>query len=319
MTISLKQMRYAVAVADFGHFGRAATACNISQPALSQQIAQVEAECGTALFDRLTRAVRTTPFGREFIERTRLVLDSAGALAAFASGHAGEPQRPLRFGLIPTVAPYLLPEIFPALTTALPGLQFTISENRTDALLAGLVDGSLDIALIGTSPPTDGPKLASAPLFDDLFVLATSHDEVTAIPVTLATLRPERILLLDEGHCFRDQTIAACRLDADPAGRTFAATSLSTIVEFVANGQGVTLLPTIALRKEANDPRIAIHPLAAPGAGRRLSLVWRDATPFAAQFTRIAEVIRATPPPGVGAAENYPPYTPPATARSARS
>ena len=133
-------------------------------------------------------------------------------------------------------------------------------------------------------------------------MLATSRDEATAEPVSLASLAPERILLLDEGHCFRDQTIAACRLDSDPSSRTFAATSLSTIVEFVANGQGVTLLPQIALRKEATDPRIAIHQLTSPGAGRRLSLVWREATPFGATFERIAEVIRSAQPfPSTGA------------------
>ena len=296
MTLSLKQMRYAVAVAEERHFGRAALACNISQPALSQQIAQIEAECGTPLFDRLNRAVLPTPFGLEFIERARDVLDSADALIAFVAGHKGDPQRAIRFGLIPTVAPYLLPAIFPALADALPDLAFAVSENRTDALLAGLTDGSLDIALIGTAAPTEGVKFASVPLFDDPFVLATSRDETTANPVSLSSLRPERILLLDEGHCFRDQTIAACRLGADPAGRTFAATSLSTIVEFVANGQGVTLLPMIAVRKEAADPRIAIHSLATPGAGRRLSLVWREGSPFAPTFERIGEVIRATRP-----------------------
>ena len=296
MTLSLKQMRYAVAVAEERHFGRAALACNISQPALSQQIAQIEVECGTPLFDRLNRAVLPTPFGLEFIERAREVLDSADALIAFMAGHKGDPQRAIRFGLIPTVAPYLLPAIFPALADALPDLTFAVSENRTDALLAGLVEGSLDIALIGTAAPTEGVRFASAPLFDDPFVLATSRDETTTNPVSLSSLRPERILLLDEGHCFRDQTIAACRLGADPAGRAFAATSLSTIVEFVANGQGVTLLPMIAVRKEAADPRIAIHPLATPGAGRRLSLVWREGSPFAPTFERIGEVIRATRP-----------------------
>lgn len=297
MPVSLKQMRYAVAVADAGHFGRAAAACNISQPALSQQIQALEAHCGTPLFDRLNRIVRTTPFGREFVGRARQVLEGADALAAFATGHTGSPDRPIRFGLIPTVAPYLLPRIFPALTSGLPDLEFTISENRTDALIAGLADGSIDIALIATDLPEDGPRLTQAPLFDDPFVLATSAAELPRGPVELATLRPERILLLDEGHCFRDQAIAACRLDADPAARTFAATSLSTIVEFVANGQGVTLLPGIALRKEATDPRIAIHDLVSPGAGRRLSLVWREATPFAQTFAAIAEVIRAAGPP----------------------
>ena len=126
----------------------------------------------------------------------------------------------------------------------------------------------------------------------------SSRAETPAEPIALSDLAADRILLLDEGHCFRDQTIAACRLDSDPAARTFAATSLSTIVEFVANGQGVTLLPEIALRKEATDPRIAIHPIASPGAGRVLSLVWREATPFAAIFERMAEVIRQVRSPG---------------------
>jgi LysR family hydrogen peroxide-inducible transcriptional activator len=293
MPITLRQLRYALAVADTGHFGRAALACNISQPALSQQVQALEDICGTALFDRLRSGVRTTPFGVEFLGRARRVLSGADELEAFALGHAGQPDRPIRFGLIPTAAPYLLPGIFPALTKGLPDLGFTISENRTDALIDGLVEGSLDIALIGTEAPKQTPRLVSRPLFDDPFVLATCRDEVTSGPLSLADLPPERILLLDEGHCFRDQTIAACRLDSAPASRTFAATSLSTIVEFVANGQGVTLLPRIALRKEATDPRIAIHPLGPPGPGRVLSLVWREATPFGATFEKMAQLIAA--------------------------
>lgn len=291
MGVSLKQMQYALAVARTGHFGRAAEACAVSQPALSQQVLALEQLCGTPLFDRLRGGIRLTPFGREFVALAQEVIKRAEALDALVLGHAGRPDRPIRFGLIPTVAPYLLPEIFPALTQGLPGLEFTISENRTEALISGLVEGSLDVALIGTAPPDSGPRLVSRPLFDDPFVLATPSSEGANLPVSLANLPPERILLLDEGHCFRDQTIAACRLGSDPA-RTFAATSLSTIVEFVANGQGVTLLPRIALRKEANDPRIAIHDLVSPGAGRLLSLVWREATPFAGTFETMAEVIR---------------------------
>ena len=294
MNLSIKQMRYAVAVADTCHFGRAAKACNISQPALSQQVQAIEELCGTPLFDRLKSGVRPTPFGFEFVARARQVLDSADALAAFTRGHAGSPDRAIRFGLIPTVAPYLLPGIFPALTAGLPSLGFTVSENRTDALMEGLFEGTLDVALIGTEAPEHGPKLVSRPLFEDSFVLATSIKDSRTAPVSLASLAPERILLLDEGHCFRDQTIAACRLDSDMGARTFAATSLSTIVEFVANGQGVTLLPRIALRKEATDPRIAIHDLTSPGAGRLLSLVWRHATPFGATFEKMAELIRQT-------------------------
>lgn len=302
MPISLKQMRYAAALARSGHFGRAAEACAVSQPALSQQILALEEQCGMALFDRFKTGVQPTPFGRDFVALARAAIESAEKLEAFALGHEGRPNRPLNFGLIPTVAPYLLPEIFPLLTESFRELSFTLSENRTDALIAGLADGHLDLALIATDPPETGPKLVSRPLFDDPFVLATSPDEPAVDPVALASLAPERILLLAEGHCLRDQTIAACRLGGEPASRTFAATSLSTIVELVANGQGVTLLPQIALRKEASDPRIAIHPLAQPGAGRRLALVWREATPFGAIFERIAEVIRSARVPAFPAA-----------------
>jgi LysR family hydrogen peroxide-inducible transcriptional activator len=293
MSFTFKQLRYAVAVADLGHFGRAAIACNVTQPALSQQIQTLEAWCGLPLFERLTREVRLTPFGREFVARARPLLTGADALATFAAGPATAPDRPLRFGVIPTVAPYLLPEVFPALASGLPGTSFAVREDRTDALLAALGDGSLDLALIGSELPGRGPKLKSTPLFEDSFVLATSLDEARSGPVSLASLPPERILLLDEGHCFRDQAIAACQLSGELSSRTFAATSLSTIVEFVAAGQGVTLLPRIALRKEAGE-RIAIQPLAPPRPGRLLSLVWREGSPFSAVFQTVAELIRQT-------------------------
>ena len=292
-TVTLKQMRYALALAETRHFGDAAARCHITQPALSQQIRLVEDFCGAPLFDRLGRSARPTPFGGEFLARARQIVQSADALEVFAMTMTGGPARPLRFGLIPTVAPYLLPEIFPALRASLPELRFEVSEGRTDSLLAGLADGNLDIALIATDPPGDGPRLAATPLFADPFVLATSDADDNAEPVKLADLDRNRILLLDEGHCFRDQAIAACGLKTGPGRNSFAATSLSTIVEFVANGQGVTLLPEIALRKETADPRIHIRRLEAPGAGRVLSLVWREATPFAAIFSDIAATIRS--------------------------
>lgn len=292
MSISLKQMRYAVALAEAGHFGRAADRVHVTQPALSQQIKLLEEVCGAPLFDRLGRVVEPTPLGREFIERARPILEAVDALAAFAGGHSGRPARPLRFGLIPTIAPYLLPEVFPALRAALPDIRFSVSESRTDALIDGLADGTLDLALIASEPRPGGPALAIEPLFPDPFVLATSRNETIGEPVQLSAIDSGRILLLDEGHCFRDQTIAACSLKDTDAARAFAATSLSTIVEFVANGQGVTLLPRIALRKEATGDRIRVHELASPGAGRDLALVWRAATPYADTFLRIAAIIR---------------------------
>lgn len=290
---TLRQLQYAAAVARTGHFGRAAEACAVTQPALSQQIQSLEAMCGAPLFDRLASGVRVTPFGQQFIDLAQEVLDGADRIAALIEAHAGRPNRPVRFGIIPTVAPYLLPDMFPALTAQLPDVTFSISESRTAALLEALVDGSLDLALIATDPAPGGPRLATAPLFRDDFVLATPADDDATEPVPLAAVDTCRMLLLDEGHCFRDQALAACGLSAERT-RTFAATSLSTIVEFVANGQGITLLPEIALRKETAGDRIHIHRLASPGAGRMLSLVWREATPFAGLFEEIAGVIRET-------------------------
>jgi len=292
VTITLKQMKYALAVARTGHFGQAADECAVSQPALSQQILALETLCGTQLFDRLKSGVRLTPFGRDFIERAKPVVSASEALDDFAMRRGGRLDRPIRFGLIPTVAPYLLPEIFPALTERLPHLKFTVSESRTEALLESVQSGVLDLALIASVPPPGGPKLTLSPLFEDPFVLATSQSEAASGPVSLEALEPERILLLDEGHCFRDQTISACRLEGERSTRTFAATSLSTIVEFVANGQGVTLLPQIALRKEASDPRIDVHRLDDPQAGRQLALVWREATALSDTFRKIGDVIR---------------------------
>ncbi|RYE86356.1 MAG: hydrogen peroxide-inducible genes activator [Hyphomicrobiales bacterium] len=289
---TLRQLQYVVALADAGHFGRAAEQSHVTQPALSQQVRLLEDMCGAPLFDRLGRTVRLTPFGREFTDRARKILDEADRLMSFVESHSGQPNRPLRFGLIPTVAPYLLPDIFPALREDLPGIAFTVSENRTDALLDGLREGTLDLALIASQPPPGGPRLSLDPLFRDGFVLATDLAEEAAGPVALDAIDGDRMLLLDEGHCFRDQAIAACGLDGT-AGKTFAATSLSTIVEFVASGQGITLLPEIALRKEASG-RIQVHRLAAPGAGRMLSLCWRQGSPFEAVYGDMAASIRRT-------------------------
>lgn len=289
---TLKQLRYASAVASEKHFGRAAMRCHITQSALSQQILTLEEHCGTPIFMRLGKTVRLTPFGREFIERASPVLSRIDALNTFATSHEGKPGQPLRFGIIPTIAPYLLPDIFPALSSAFPDTQLTVSENRTDQLLDDLAQGELDMALIATDPP-QGLRLTGTEIFTDPFVMAhQTSTEHNVAPLSLADIPADQILLLDEGHCLRDQAIEACSLREPEAMRTFAATSLATIVELVANGQGITLLPAISLHKEAANPSISISALAAPGAGRLLRLVWHQATPFTELFEQIAEVIR---------------------------
>jgi len=220
------------------------------------------------------------------------VITEVEGLVTFAAHQTGRPGRAIMFGLIPTVAPYLLPDIYPALTRALPEIGFNVSESHTAHLVDGLESGAIDIALIATDPP-EAARLTAAPLFADPFVLATARGRQLVEPVALKSLRPEIILLLEEGHCFRDQAIDACALSKTETANAFSATSLSTIVEFVANDQGVTLLPAISLKKEGSDPRIAVHTLAAPGASRLLRRAWRRSSPFGELFDRVARIIRA--------------------------
>lgn len=290
MEYTLKQLRYALAVAETGHFGQAAEQCHVTQSALSQQIKQLEQTCGARLFERGSREVRVTPFGREFLSHAEKIVRDTEALARFAEQTGGQPNRPIRFGLIPTVAPYLLPEILPLLRQQLPDIRFELREGHTDLLLDQLDRGELDLALIATDPP-DPNRLDRAELFADPFVAAMPRNRHMSAPVDLTSIPHDQILLLNEGHCFRDQAMAVCSM-RDGDAHTFAATSLSTIMELVANGQGMTLLPAISLKKEGADPRIAIAPLDASGASRTLSLVWQRATPFDTLFHQIANCVR---------------------------
>jgi LysR family transcriptional regulator, hydrogen peroxide-inducible genes activator len=291
-TITLRQMRYAQIIAEEGHFGRAAQRCHVTQPALSQQMRQLEERCGSPIFDRLGKSVRPTPFGRDFLMRAARVLSAAQDLETFSDLTAGRPARPLRFGLIPTVAPYLLPDILPALSERFGDVHFSVSEGMTERLLTAVVDGDIDFALMATDPGHQGVE--SVELFADPFVLAVPRGTDIAAPVALDRLPREKFLLLEEGHCLRDQMVDACSLKPELQGRTFAATSLTTILELVANGYGMTLLPAISLRREEHNTRITLHALAAPGAGRMLRLVWRLGSPYEKLFRQIADAISET-------------------------
>ncbi len=292
--ITLKQMRYVCAVEKTGHFGRAAKACNVTQPALSQQISQLEAMCGGQLFERGQKPIRPTPFGQEFISQAKTILADAQNLSDFALSHSGIPSAPIRFGLIPTIAPYLLPKMFPPLLEKFSTPGFNILEGQTENLQHMLEKGDLDMALIATAPPKGGVALSAIPLFSDPFVLAAPTRTNLKQPVHLSDLPKDQLLLLDEGHCFRDQMIKACALDKEQTSNNFSATSLSTIMAFVANAQGLTLLPAISIEKEASDPRIKLLKLAPPVASRTLSLVFRKNTPFKTLFENIAaEIIQS--------------------------
>ena len=288
-TLTLRQLHYAQVIAEEGHFGRAAARCHVTQPALSQQIKLLEGRCHAPIFDRLGKSVRLTPFGQEFLSHASRVLSAAKDLETFADIAAGHPARPLRFGLIPTVAPYLLPYVLPELAVDLPDTHFSVSEGKTERLLTALADGDIDLALIATEPAH--PALASAELFADPFVLAARRGSNIKAPVDINMLARERFLLLEEGHCLRDQMVDACALEPEMQGRTFAATSLTTILELVANGYGVTLLPAISLKREEANTRIDILELGAPGAMRTLRLVWRTGSPYESTIQTIAEIV----------------------------
>ncbi len=292
MPITLKQMRYAVAIDQEGHFGRASQICHVTQPALSQQINLLEEICGTNIFDRASKPIKTTPFGAEFIARSKVILHETNRLVSFSLSQQGKPHHPIRFGLIPTIAPYLLPDIFPLLQQNLPEVAFNVSEAKTEQLLEAIETGNLDMALIATEPEK-ATRFNVKEIIYDPFVLATSKKQKDiSNPADLTDIPIANILLLNEGHCLRDQTIKACNSEHKTSINSFAATSLSTIMEFVANEQGVTLLPTLSLKKEANDNRIQLVNLTPASTGRMINLVWHEASPFSELFNQITSIIK---------------------------
>lgn len=288
---TLKQLAYLRALVNAGNFSAAAAAANISQPALSLQIRALEDHFGGQLIERRRGGLTVTPLGEAVLERAHDILNSAEDLATLAVRAEDAPVGPVRLGLIPTVAPYLLPRILPELRQSFPDIPFAIREGRTSTLTADLDANAIDAAVLAL--PLEQPWLQSAPLFEEPFVLAvgptfqaprTKHIPVSAIA-------REDVLLLEEGHCLRDQTIQACGINVSRALNQFGATSLSTIIEMVANGYGVTLLPEMSLAKEATDTRIRLFPLKSPCPTRELGLVWRESSPYADFFRQMALVM----------------------------
>jgi LysR family hydrogen peroxide-inducible transcriptional activator len=283
---SLRQLQYAVAVAETGGFRRAAERCRVAQPSLSAQVAQLEAVLGARLFERARRRVLCTPAGEVLVERARRALAEADDLLAAARGLGDPLAATLRVGVVPTVAPYLLPELAPRLRARFPRLTLLWAEDKTASLLAAL------LARVGGMG-----DLAQELVAEDPFVLAgpAGHPLLRAAraPVDPAELDGERILLLDEGHCFRDQALAVCSA-AGAAEAGFRATSLSTLARMVGGGAGVTLLPELALRVENRRGELALRRFAPPGPARTLVLAWRPASPLAGALRELGCAMRET-------------------------
>ncbi len=291
MRPTVRQLEYAVAVADHRNFRRAAAACQISQPALSAQIAQLEKDLGAQVFERDRRRVLVTPAGEELIGRARRILGELDELVEGAGSHRAPLTGTIRLGVIPTVAPYLLPVALPPVRARHPRLRLVLREDQTARILADLDAGRLDACLLATPVPGD---LAVAELYREEFLLAAParHRLLGKRAVDPAALEGETTLLLEDGHCLRDQALAVCHHAGAREASELRATSLPTLVQMVASGLGVTLLP-----------ETAAHVLAAPHAGvgtarltgrpgRTIGLVWRMSSARGREFGLLAEEIR---------------------------
>jgi LysR family hydrogen peroxide-inducible transcriptional activator len=298
---SLRQLRYLVALADTGHFGRAAERCFVTQSTLSAGLKELESTLSATLIERDHRTVAPTPIGIEVIARARRLLAEAEDLVDLARG-AGTPlSGKLRIGVIPTIGPYLLPRLLPQLRKRHPGLQPFLVEDQTARLVERLSGGALDVAILAL--PYELPRLVTLPVFDDAFVLAApkGHRLLAQAAVPPGALAAETLLLLEDGHCLRAHALSACRLTRGATGRAVEATSLSTLIHMVDAGLGVTLLPTLAITAGAlRGTRIATRPLAGTAAGRTIGLAWRATSAQAKGYELLGAVIRDAAADGAG-------------------
>lgn len=285
----MKQLRYFAALAQNGHFGRAAEMCAVSQPALSMQIKELEESLGTPLVERGGRQVRLTPFGQAFAQRAEEILRAVDELGELARAAGAPMAGQLRLGLIPTVAPYLLPAVITGIAARFPDLELLPREAVTSKLTADLMDDRLDAAIVAL--PLSEPTLSECALFDEEFVLVRPAQDVGKPAPTARALRDMRLLLLEEGHCFREQALSFCHMPPVPRD-LIEGTSLTTLVQMVAAGIGVTLIPRMAVAVETRLARVSIAQLPAPRPARTIGMVWRRTSPLAPQFEQVAEIVR---------------------------
>ncbi len=302
---SLKQLRYFAAVARFGHFGRAAESRNVTQPALSMQVSELEGDWGLKLFERRQQGARLTDAGEELLARAKDILTAVRDLDDYAQHHKQVLSGRLRLGVIPSIAPYILPPLLPLLRSRYGDLDLRVRETLTEVLVEELLDGQLDLLLLAL--PIEHPGIATEALFEDRFLLAApagwqggtgrrgkgARKERRASPELLES---GSLLLLEEGHCLRDQALAFCQVRQIDSLDTFGASSLSTIAQMVANGMGLTLLPEISLGIEAKRNDIQVIPFEAPEPSRSVGLAWRASSPRRRDFEALGAVVAEIAP-----------------------
>jgi LysR family hydrogen peroxide-inducible transcriptional activator len=294
--ITLRQLRYLAALARHGHFGRAAEACSVTQPALSMQIRDLERTLGVAVVERRPGEAMLTDVGREIARRGDEVLTASRDLVDFARHRSGLLTGRLTLGVIPSLAPYLLPRILPVLQGRFPELRLELRETQTKQLVEDIKSGALDAAMLAL--PLGEPDIDTLFLFEDLFLLAVPSDDPRpeSARVAVQDIDQSRLILLEDGHCLRDQALAFCataarRGGASAGGTAFGASSLTTVMQMVASGYGVTLIPQIAADVERRDERVKFLRLENPQPGRSIGLAFRRTSPRKADFLALGEVV----------------------------
>lgn len=300
-TMNLRELEYLVAVADHRHFGDAAAACFVSQPTLSTQLRKLETELGVDLVERSPRRVALTPAGQRIVDRAREVLQGVDDIQALARAAHDPAAGAVRIGVFPTLAPYLLPHVVPAAHARWPRMELLLIEDKTQSLVEKLRAGQLDVALLARPVRADG--LEERPLFTEEFVLAVPADHPLAgskDPVPISALTKESVLLLDEGHCLRDQALSVCQLVGAEERSGFRATSLETLRQMVGAGVGVTLLPRLATRPPVLPAAdVCILPLADPVPNREIAAYWRRSDARRDWLPELADALGELPPGSV--------------------
>jgi LysR family hydrogen peroxide-inducible transcriptional activator len=289
--ISLKQLRYFEAVARTRHFGKAAEQCAVTQPALSMQIQDLEKTLGVQLLERSRNGVMLTEAGREIAGRANRILADTRDIVDFARRQGGVLSGPLHLGIIPSVAPYVLPGVLPLIREKFPDLDLHLRETQTHHLVEELLDGGLDLLLLAL--PVENPEVETITLFNDRFLLAMpkSRQISNRIRATPELLQQDRLLLLEEGHCLRDQALSYCSLRRVDNIDTFGASNLSTIVQMVAGGLGMTLLPELSIKLECRQGDIRLMRFTDPQPRRVIGLAWRRSSPRKRHFVELGKLI----------------------------
>ncbi len=291
--LTLRQMRYFDALATARHFGKAAELAHVSQPALSAQIMEMEDHLGVKLVERSRAGVFLTPTGEDVLVKVRAILAEVDRLEESARARSGTLEGRIRLGVIPTLAPYLVPKLIPHLRKRYPAIEIELKESLTDRLVADLGDGRLDA--IVAALPIDGDTVLTRPLFSDRFFMAVADNDRSVLisPLTEDQVDISQLLLLEEGHCLRDQALAVCNTAGKRQLTSFGATSMATLLQMVASGMGMTLIPEIAVPTETARNAIRIVPFAAPEPSREIGLIWRRSNPRRRDMEALAEAIVA--------------------------